>query len=109
MKLFLALILTIVIEEFVVMLCYPFFKEGGKYYQISIYVLLCNLITNPSLNILIAFFTVTQFVYIIILEIIVIVIEWWLLYLLSSLSKSKALVLSIVLNVSSYLLGRCII
>lgn len=109
MKLFFALFLTIVIEEIVVMLFYPFFKEGGKYYQISIYVLLCNLITNPSLNIFIAVFAVTRFVYIIILEIIVIVIEWWLLYILSSLSKSKALVLSILLNMFSYLLGRFII
>jgi len=99
----LCLVLTILVEGMVI-----FIKYGLKDY--IYYSLLCNVLTNPMLNLLL-YLLVRGFgseVYIealIILEIVVVIVEAYVYKILCNFSKKEVLKLSLLLNFSSYLSG----
>ena len=104
-KLFaLALVLTIVIEVGIAWVLGLRHKTG------MMTVILINVITNPFLNYLILingyFHLVQQYgLLIIILEICVVFVEWWLLWFVLRQKTKRMLPLSILMNGASFLTG----
>ena len=99
----LCLVVTIMVEGIVI-----FIKYGRRDY--AYYSLLCNVLTNPMLNLLLCLLVLVlgSEIYIlalIILEIIVVIVEAYVYKILCNFSKKEALKLSLLLNVSSYLIG----
>lgn len=84
-------------------------KERDK--KILNYSVIVNLITNIPLNLFILNFSfkniVQYFIIVISLEIVIIIIEWLLYYLLLKNIK-KSLKYAIILNITSYIMGLII-
>jgi len=103
----LALFLTIVIE-----LAVAFFFGFRKKLEI-IAIIFVNLFTNPTLNYLIlvngnfSFFKINSLI-IVLLEIMVVLIEWKLLAFALPEKSKKILTLSLVMNFCSYVVGAFI-
>jgi hypothetical protein len=99
-----ALILTIIIESFVAFL----FGHRGRDTYFAIFAI--NLITNPVLNYVIliiqsvGLFNI-NFFYLLLLELIVILVEWRMLVYVLSVSSKKLLSLSMIMNLGSFLFG----
>lgn len=108
-NLIIALVFTIIIE------CIIAFLFGYKDKRSLTIILLINLLTNPVLNyflLLLYKFKVGYYVVLeitIILEIIIIIIEWKLLFYVFEKDKRRLLVLSIVMNFVSFLSGFIIL
>jgi len=106
-SLFFALLLTIIIELIIAWLL------GYKKKPEIITIILINVITNPLLNYLLlindrsSFFKITLGI-IILLELIVVLIEWGLLFFTLQEKPKKLLVLSFVMNLCSFLTGLII-
>lgn len=104
-SLLIALILTIVVEETVI------FLLGYRNKNIFLVVSLANVITNPTAN----YIAMTNDIFKIIkpnislvisLEVLIVYIEWKILeYALSSQEKQSYLILSIKMNLASFLTG----
>ena len=100
------LVVTITVEGVIILL-----KYGRREY--AYYSLLCNILTNPMLNLLL-YLLIGQLgseIYLpvlVILEIIVVFVEAYIYKILCNFSKKEALKLSLVLNISSYLIGLII-
>lgn len=96
--------LTCIIE----MIPLIFLKKRGKWIITSF---LCNVITNPIMNIILAILAVyvtNLAVYIgivIVLEIAVILFEAFIFYNVMDESKRKCIIVSIVINTCSFLIG----
>ncbi len=96
-------LLTSFIEGIIIYLLYR--KKEFVYYS-----LLCNMLTNPAMNLLL-FFAAKVFglayyyLILIVLEIIVVLAEAFIYKLLGNLKTSKSLFLSALLNLSSFLIG----
>lgn len=92
-------ILTLFIEGLIIFLLYG--KKNLVYYSI-----LCNMLTNPALNLLLLFVTNTlgfgYWISLIILEIIVVLIEAFIYKLLGNMKATKALFISALLNLISF-------
>jgi hypothetical protein len=85
-----------------------FIKYGRRDY--TYYSLLCNVLTNPMLNLLLCLLVLvfSSEIYIptlIILETIVVIVEAYVYKILCHFPKKEALKLSLLLNVFSYLIG----
>lgn len=97
------LLLTSFIEGIIIYLLYR--KKDFVYYS-----LLCNMLTNPAMNLLL-FFAIKILGYgyyylsLIVLEIIVVLVEAFIYRLLGNLKTSKSLMLSALLNLTSFLFG----
>lgn len=99
----LCLVLTIIIEGIVIFIKYS--RWDYVYYSF-----LCNILTNPMLNLLLYLLVwgLGLEIYLpalIVLEIIVVIVEAYIYKILCKFSKKEALKLSILLNISSYLIG----
>jgi hypothetical protein len=99
-----ALILTIVIEVFVAL------AFGYRHKKEMIAVVLVNLITQPALNyflLLNSFFSLitANIQFILLLEIVVILVEWWLLVYTLKRDVTRTFALSLVMNLTSFFLG----
>jgi hypothetical protein len=97
------LLLTSLIEGIIIYLLYR--KKDFVYYS-----LLCNMLTNPAMNLLL-FFATKVFGYgyyylnLTVLEIIVVLVEAFIYRLLGNLKTSKSLMLSALLNLTSFIFG----
>ena len=94
---------TALIEGILIYLLYR--KKEFVYYSI-----LCNMLTNPSMNLLLFFVTKVfgyayYYIILMVLEIIVVLVEAFIYKLLSNLKISKSLLLSALLNFMSFLFG----
>lgn len=74
------------------------------------YSILCNIITNPMLNLLLylLIWGLGSEIYItalVILEIIVVFVEAYIYKIICNFTKKEAFILSLILNISSYLIG----
>lgn len=101
-----AFALTLLIE---IALAAVFF--GGKRNLYAVF--LCNLLTNPALNVIItvAVSLLGQFIYwpaVILLEILVFIAEAYVLRLLAMPTAKKAIAMSAVLNSASFIAGLII-
>lgn len=67
---------------------------------------LCNTLTNPILNLIIILFNMYK--YLIILELLVVISEALIYYKVGKLSKQESLLVSVILNSMSYLVGLVI-
>ena len=99
-----ALILTIIIEEIIAT---PFFKVNYRNYFV---ILLINIITNPAVNyiyiVLKQIFGINPLsIYIILLEILVILVEWKLIEYALKKKSYVFMIYSIVANSTSYIIG----
>ena len=103
-NLIVALVLTVVLEVLIAIL-FNYRKKS----EISIIVLI-NIITNPLLNYLLAvnnyfnWLSVNIFI-LILLEIIVVMIEWLLLRYAIRKNPKKLFLLSLVMNATSFIVG----
>lgn len=106
-KFLLALMLTIIIES---MTAYMLGYKGKLFY---LTLSLINIITNPSINLILMLvyqinnytaYITSQFL----LEILVVIVEWWLLKYTFPKEKRSLLFLSIIMNSASYLFGLII-
>ncbi|MCL2750957.1 MAG: hypothetical protein FWE96_08195 [Coriobacteriia bacterium] len=75
--------------------------------ELTYCVLLCNLLTNPLLNLtllLLAFFFGLQFYYVVmvILELVIVIVEAFIIALLTNTRPRKALLLSLLFNSASF-------
>lgn len=99
----LCLVLTIITEGIVI------FVKYGRWDYVY-YSFLCNVLTNPILNLLLcilvwALGSEIYLIALIILEIIVLIVEVYIYRILCKFTKKEALKLSLLLNISSYLIG----
>lgn len=99
----LCLVVTILVEAVVIFIKYRL--RDYVYYS-----LLCNMLTNPMLNLLLYLLVwrLGSEIYmeaLILLEIVVVIVEAYVYKILCNFSKREAIKLSILLNVSSYLSG----
>jgi hypothetical protein len=100
----LALLLTISVE-LIIALLFGYKKKS------EIIVIICiNLITNPVLNYLLLLnfhfsFIKTNIVVILLLEILVVLVEWRLLVYALQANSRKLFILSLVMNFCSYITG----
>ena len=105
-SLLLPLLLTILIEVIVAILL------GYKKRDEILLVILANIITNPALNYLLILNNYLRvFKYsalVILLEILVVLIEWQILYFALKKPRSKLFILSLAMNTASFLLGLLI-
>ncbi len=97
------LVVTLLVEGLLIFLWY---KKGNFVY----YSLLGNLLTNPAMNLLllVAVHTFGAAHYgtsLVFLEIAVVIVEAFLYRMLGNVKMSKALLLSLVLNLASFLSG----
>ena len=98
--------MTITVEGIIILLKYR--RRDYVYYS-----LLCNVITNPMLNLLLylLLWQLGSEIYLpalVILEIIVVVVEANIYKVICNFSRKEAYKLSIILNLSSYLIGLII-
>lgn len=98
-----ALLLSIGVE---CSLVYAIFRKASYCY----YVLLLNVLTNPLLNFIMLIYYnyigITHYYTLLIaLEIAVVIVEGLILAKLTNMIKSKALLVSLLLNAASYLVG----
>lgn len=103
-SLFIPLVLTIGIELLVMLVL------TGMHSKLLLGVVAVNMATNPVLNfilfILSCYMPVKQTgPIVIVLEIFVVAIEWWLLCGISHESSKKLFLLSLLMNLFSYLIG----
>ena len=97
-----ALVLTEVIE---VIVAFLLGYRGKKFYTA---LLLINLITNPTLNctvMILYYFHILYFFIVPTLEVLVVICEWRLFEYALGKGKKSYLVLSLIINLSSYLIG----
>lgn len=97
------LVVTILVEGIVILI-----KYGLREY--AYYSLLCNVLTNPMLNLLLyllvwVFGSEIYMQSLIILEIVVVIVEAYVYRILCNFSRKEALKLSLLLNGFSYLGG----
>lgn len=97
------LLLTIVVECSIVLLIY----RKPKY---SYYVFLLNVLTNPALNLIMLFYFAYKghngyYLLLYVLEVVVVVTEGLLFAKLTDKKLYEALLVLLLINVSSYLLG----
>lgn len=108
-NLLIALVFTIIIE------CIIAFFFGYKDKKSLVVVLLINLLTNPLLNYILLICYNFQIVYnvifaiTIVLEITIVFVEWKILFSVLEKDKKKLLLLSIVMNLVSFLSGFIIL
>lgn len=100
------LLLTCFVEGLII---YILFQKMKFVY----YSFLCNMLTNPTLNLLLLLLLNLcgyeyYWIFLIVLEIVVIMIEAYVYSLLCNLIKVKALCLSALLNLASFLFGLLI-
>ena len=98
-----AFALTLIVE-----LALAFFLFGGKGRLYPVF--LCNLLTNPALNVIIILVTGlfgagAYWPCLVLLEIAAVLIEARVLWLLCGLSAKKALAISLALNAASFCVG----
>ena len=103
-KLILALILTIILEVLIA-ISFNYRKKSEL-----LTIVLINVITNPLLNYLLLvnsyFNLVSMNIFILIfLEVIVVIVEWMLLRYALRQNPKKLLILSVVMNATSFLVG----
>ncbi len=100
------LLITSVVEGTTIFLLY-------KKWNLVYYSLLCNLLTNPVMNLLllvivktfgVAYYNIS----LIILETMVVLVEAYIYKMLGNMKMPKALLLSLFLNLLSYLCGLLI-
>lgn len=100
---FQALILTIIIEFLIVYIL------GFRNKLLFKSLVIVNIITNPALNFIVKelnkLFIGFSFVHIVILEMIVVIIEWYLLKLMLKDNQLPLFKLSFIINASSFLTG----
>ncbi len=101
-----ALALTSAVEGLLVLLIF-------RRWRYVYYSVLCNLLTNPALNVLLSLgvFALGAYVYtplLILLELAVLLIEAYVYRLLCGFSSARALTLSALLNASSFCAGLLI-
>ncbi len=98
-----ALILTIIIELSVIYLLG--FREKLLFYSLII----INILTNPLLNFIVNRLNETyidfNFLHIILLEILVVIIEWLLLKLVIKSKQLPLFKISFIINATSFLIG----
>jgi hypothetical protein len=100
-----ALILTILIEETVI------FLLGYRNKNIFLVVALVNVITNPIANYILMTSNIFNIIkpnisFVIILEVLIVYTEWKILeYVIPNQKKQSYLILSIMMNLSSFLTG----
>ena len=98
-----ALILTIIIELSVIYLLG--FREKLLFYSL----ITINILTNPLLNFIVNRLNETyidfNFLHIILLEILVVIIEWLLLKLVIKSKKLPLFKISFIINATSFLIG----
>lgn len=104
MFLLIAFSLTVIIEGIVIELIYSFFNFGLNRLKVFYFSFLCNLLTNPALNLIAALFKI-RFPHILILEVLVVTIEGFIYNLLTNRSKKACFILSFILNGCSYFIG----
>ena len=94
------LLSTIIVEEIVLLL----FREK----QVKMYItcLIMNIITNISLNIILQFSS-NYYLMLIILEIVIVIIEGFIYYLIKKDFK-KVIILALICNVMSFIVGMFI-
>ena len=97
------LVVTSVVEG---SLIYLLFRRRSYVY----YSLLCNLLTNPAVNLILflaagAFGAGSYYPCLIILEILAVLVEAWVYRMLCPFTMTKAAGLSLLLNLASYLCG----
>jgi len=107
---FIPLTLTIIIEESI---CFVF-KLFDKSYNLKglfTAILAVNIITNPTINIILNFFYSSSIflILLIILELFVIIIEWQILSYIFKKKSKKMLYLSLIMNICSLLFGALIL
>jgi hypothetical protein len=99
---FTALLATVLLEGLMMLMLF----RNWRYFY---YILLCNLLTNPAINIILYvvyyFFPSAYYSALISLEIIVVLIEARILKLLCGFTVKKSLLVSFVLNAFSYFVG----
>ena len=98
--------MTITVEGIIILLKYG--RRDYVYYSLP-----CNVITNPMLNLLLylLLWQLGSEIYLsalVILEIIVVVVEANIYKVICNFSRKEAYKLSIILNLSSYLIGLII-
>ena len=96
-------LLTALVEGILIYLLYR--KKDFVYYSI-----LCNMLTNPSMNLLLFFVTKVfgyayYYIILMVLEIIVVLVEAFIYKLLGKLTIIKSFLLSALLNFMSFLCG----
>ncbi|TYQ12846.1 UNVERIFIED_CONTAM: hypothetical protein Cloal_3882 [Acetivibrio alkalicellulosi] len=97
-----ALILTVLIE------CFISFIFGYRLRKYLLTITLINVITNPCLNLIILIINnlgYLNFIIVSILEFMVVLIEWKLLFYVLNKDSIKLLFLSIIINLFSFGLG----
>lgn len=101
------LIFTILLEEYIFIIIYGMLKISVPRKKMCLYILLCNMFTNPLLNIALWSIPSKNIFTVLTSELIVILAEGILYHLLSDVRTVKSLFLSLLLNVSSFEIGRC--
>lgn len=86
-----------------------FFKSK----QLTYTVFLCNLLTNPLLNLILVLYVtwfgrVHYLEVVLILEVCVVIVEAFIINLMMQYKRSRAILLSLLINVSSYTIGLII-
>lgn len=95
------LMVTIVIEEIGLLI------QREKNYKIYIACLIVNIITNISLNILLQYLSDNYYLFLVILEIVIFIIEAFVYYLVNK-NIVKSIRLSLICNLLSLLIGSLI-
>lgn len=101
------LFFTILLEEYIFIIIQGILKIIVPRKKMCLYILLCNMFTNPLLNIALWSIPAKSMSVILAGELIVILTEGILYYLLADTRWGKSLFLSLILNVSSFEIGRC--
>ena len=101
------LLLTCIFEGIAILLL---FRKKEYFY----YSLLCNMLTNPALNLILYFICKAlgydlYYAVVIFLELIVVVVEAYVYRLLCNFKMHKSLLLSVLLNTISYISGVVLI
>lgn len=104
-----ALFLTIIIEEGTAAIAYPVFQKGGSRLEMALYVLVCNMITNPALNLLVNLLYIRSMGIVLCLEAVVVWVEQQLFLHFSYLTGRQAFFLSLMVNAASFLGGGILI
>ncbi|HEY5561670.1 MAG TPA: hypothetical protein VIK72_07935 [Clostridiaceae bacterium] len=97
-----ALVSTEVIE---IIVAFLLGYRGKKFYTILI---LINIITNPMLNCIVLvlyYFSIDEFFIVPVLELLVVIVEWRLFIYALKKNEKSYLLLCIIINLSSYLIG----
>jgi len=101
-----ALLLTVIIEEVLGLPLAHFLFKKSKAGEMFLYILLCNLITNPLVNLLVLFLGLGSIsVATLFLEALVVLAEGILIKLFTDCKLARALLFAMILNSVSYGIG----